>query len=181
MGTANHLMCMGMSIVSSNVRFEEKEGSGMLDFSMPDPLFSQEISHHQRCLAAAYFPLPIVDTCILSQADCAKVYGFKPLFFTDYTLLPVLQLECTMDLQHLNVNRHSSILCCKQGWTGNPSKHTFRVGAFFSACMQWNLFATTSKNCIKNGLLQEWSSQRTWLLYIIYDKSENLSQEIWFV
>lgn len=51
-------MCMGVFQLSPHGKCWGKEEFGMLDINMLNSLFPLIINHDQRCLEAAYSPLP---------------------------------------------------------------------------------------------------------------------------
>lgn len=68
--SGDHLIYMGVYRLSSEGRCRTEESSSWLS-TCPILLFSEEISRHQRSLTLAYSPLPIPDTCTLSQHGSA--------------------------------------------------------------------------------------------------------------
>lgn len=62
----------GLPTLAQQMILGGKEGSGILTSI---PLFSRDISHFQRLLAAVYDPFPIEDTCMLSQTKHACVWA----------------------------------------------------------------------------------------------------------
>lgn len=59
------------------VRFDRKELSGMLDFNLPDPLFSQDISCHLRTQLTSLFPLrTYANSFRMSVLKCMALSAF---------------------------------------------------------------------------------------------------------